>query len=176
TSAGNPIVDTLYHVDLASVGGVQQLGVESLPRFKYRARLGWSDGTWSITGFMDYASHFFHSQTAPPNLNYQCIQPGGTIGGGSFPCALSAPYAGQDYTNIEPSYYTFDLSVGYDTGDRPANEYLRNIGIQLVVQNIFDKHSPYEYRIATGGGNPAAFDILKNVFGRLIQVRLTKTW
>ena len=50
--------------------------------------------------------------------------------GGTYPCAI------QDYTNIIPSYYTFDLSLGYNTMDAPANEYLRNIGVQLVVQNI----------------------------------------
>jgi len=167
--AGAPS-DVLYHTDLASVGGVAQLGVESLPRFKYRARLGWSDGPWSVTGFMDYAGHFYHTQTAPPNVNFQCLTPGGTIGGGTNACALS------NYSNIEPGYYTFDVSVGYDTGDSPQNEYLRNINLQLVVQNIMDKHPPFEYRIATGGGNPAAFDILKNIFGRLIQVRILKTW
>jgi hypothetical protein len=123
-----------------------------------------------VTGFMDYASHFFHTQTAPPNVNYQCLTPGGTIGGGTFPCQIFG------YTNIEPSYYTFDLSIGYDTNDKPANEYLRNIGIQLVVANIMDRHSPYEYRIATGGGNPAGFDILKNIYGRSFQVRVQKTW
>jgi len=38
---------------------------------------------------------------------------GATVGatGGTFPCALN------NYTNLQPSYYTFDLSVGYDTGD-----------------------------------------------------------
>jgi hypothetical protein len=80
------------------------------------------------------------------------------------------------YTNIEPSYYTFDLSIGYDTTDKPANEYLRNIGIQLIVANITDRHSSYEYRIATGGGNPSAFDILKNIYGRSFQLRVQKTW
>jgi iron complex outermembrane receptor protein len=168
-AAGTPS-DVLYHTDLASVGGVSQLGVESLPRFKYRARLGWSDGPWSVTTFMDYAGHFYHTQTAPPNVNFQCLTPGGTVGGGTNACALS------NYTNIEPSYYTFDVSVGYDTGDAPANTYLRNVGIQLVVQNIMDKHPPFEYRTATGGGNPAAFDILKSIFGRQIQVRILKTW
>ena len=74
------------------------------------------------------------------------------------------------------AYYTFDLSIGYDTTDKPANEYLRNIGIQLVVANIMDKHSPYEYRIATGGGSPAGFDILKNIYGRSFQLRVQKTW
>ena len=79
-----------------------------------------------------------------------------------------------DYTNIQPSYYTFDLSLGYDTGDRPANEYLRNISVQLVVQNIMDKIAPYEYRITTGGGNPCACDIIKSLFGRVISIRLQK--
>ena len=40
---GAPI-DDFYHTDFAPVNGVEQLGVESRPRFKYRARLGWSDG------------------------------------------------------------------------------------------------------------------------------------
>jgi len=168
-AAGTPI-DALYHVDLSSVGGVAQNGVESLPRFKYRARLGWSDGPWSVTGFMDYAGHFFHTQTAPPNVNNECLVAGGTVGGGTFPCLLS------NYTNIEPSYYTFDLSAQYDTGDMPSNDYLKNLSIQLVVQNIMDKHAPFEYRTATGGGNPANFDILKNIFGRQIQVRVVRTW
>ena len=162
--------DVLYHVDLASVGGVAQNGVESLPRFKYRARLGWSNGPWSVVGFMDYASHFYHSQTAPPNVNFQCLAAGGTVGGGTFPCLLN------NYSNIEPPYYTFDLSIGYDTGDQPVNDYLKHISLQLIVQNIMDKHPPYEYRIATGGGNPAAFDILKGEFGRIFQVRVVKTW
>ena len=167
------IVDNFYHTDLAALNGVAQIGVESRPRLKYRARLGWSDGTWSVTGFMDYEQHFFHTQAAPPNVNFACITPGGTIGGlpnYTNPCWVS------DYTNIQPSYYTFDLSVGYDTGDRPANDYLKNVSVQLVVQNIMDKSSPYEYRITTGGGNPCACDIIKSLFGRVISLRLQKTF
>jgi hypothetical protein len=64
---------------------------------------------------MDCQSHFFHTQNAPPNVNFQCLPAGGTVGGGMFPCAVS------NYNNIEPSYYTFDLSIGYDTGDDPVN-------------------------------------------------------
>jgi len=168
--AGGNVTDVLYHTDLSSVGGIAQLGVESLPRFKYRARLGWSNGPYSVTGFMDYQGHFFHTQTAPPNVNFQCLAAGGTVGGGTFPCAIS------NYTNIEPSYYTFDIALGYDTGDTPANEYMRNISVQLVIQNIFDKHAPFEYRTATGGGNPCACDISKSLFGRQTQIRVVKTW
>jgi len=90
--------------------------------------------------------------------------------GGLVPCAIS------NYTNIEPSHYTFDLSLGYDTGDDPVNDYLKHIGVQVVVQNITDKHPAFEYRTSTGGGNPAPYDILKSNQGRTISLILTKTW
>ena len=48
------------------------------------------------------------------------------------------------------------------------------MSLQLVVQNIMDKTAPYEYRIATGGGNPCACDIIKSLFGRVISIRLQK--
>ena len=60
--------------------------------------------------------------------------------------------------------------------DAPANEYLRNIGLQLVIQNVLDKHMAYGYRIATGGGNPCTCDLLGSTAGRQISVILTKAW
>lgn len=115
---------------------------------------------------------FFHVQPSPPNVNFACLTEGGSVGGGTYPCAIMG------YTNIVPSYYTFDLSVGYNTLDSPANEYLRNISVQLVVQNITDKHAPYQYRLtgAGGGGQPCACDILKSLYGRIISLRLQKTF
>lgn len=160
----------LFHTNLAAVGGIGQNGVESLPRMRYRARMGWSDGALSATLFTNYQSHFFHTQGAPPNVNFQCTTSGGTVGGGTLPCAIS------NYTNIEPSYYTFDLSLGFNTGDMPANNYLKNIAIQLVVEDITDRHPPFEYRTGTGGGNPSAFDITKGDQGRTIDLIVTKTW
>jgi iron complex outermembrane receptor protein len=169
---GAPI-DDFYHTDFGPVNGVEQLGVESRPRFKYRTRVGWSDGTWSLTGFMNYESHFFHSQSAPPNVNFACITPGGTVGGlpdYTNPCLIS------DYVNLIPSYYTFDLSMGYSTGDRPANEYLRNVSIQLVVQNLTDKTSPYAYKVTAQGGFQCGCDVTKSLYGRMISLRLQKTF
>jgi hypothetical protein len=169
---GAPIED-FYHTDLAPVNGVEQLGVESRPRFKYRARLGWSDGSWNLTGFVNYESHFFHTQSAPPNVNFGCIAPGGTVGGlpsYANPCLIS------NYTNQMPSYYTFDLSLGYSTGDRPANEYLRNVSVQLVVQNITDRDAPYMYKINAQGGFQCACDVFKSLYGRLISLRVQKTF
>jgi outer membrane receptor protein involved in Fe transport len=170
TNPAAAMVQDLFHTTLGPVGGVQQVGVESLPRMRYRARLGWSNGPWAVTGFMDYQSHFFHTQNAPPNVNFQCVTSGGTVGGGTFPCAITG------YSNIEPSYYTFDLSIGYDTGDDPANTYLKHLGVQLVVQDLMDRHPAFEYRIGTGAGNPAEFDISKSDAGRTIGLILTKTW
>ena len=81
TNPAASLIQDLYHTTLGAVGGVQQVGAESLPKLRYRARLGWADGPWSVTGFMDYQAHFFHTQNAPPNVNNQCLAAGGTVGG-----------------------------------------------------------------------------------------------
>ena len=165
----DPIYD-MFHTTLAPVGGVEQNGVESLPRMHYRARLGWSNGTWSVTGFMNYDSHFFHTQSAPPNVNFQCIAAGSTLPGGTFPCLISG------YTNIEPSQYLFDLSLGYDTGETPGNQYLRNVGISFVIRNIMGRHPAFEYGPSARGRGFAAYDILKSDDGRTFNLIVTKTW
>jgi outer membrane receptor protein involved in Fe transport len=165
---GSPIVDA-FHRDVDN-GLLVTPGVVTTPRMHYRGRLGWSNGPWNVTGFVNYDSHFFHAQTAPPDANNRCTVAGGTVGGGTLPCLVTG------YTNLEPSYYLFDLSLGYDTGDDPVNDYLKHVGIQVVVQNIMDKHPAFEYRIGTGGGNPSALDILKSDQGRTVSFILTKTW
>jgi len=174
TVAGAPITDD-YHTTINDGAVNVSRGVSTLPTFRYRARLGWSNGPWSVTGFADYQSHFFHTQAAPPNAgpgNFCAVN--GSLdaagNGGTYPCTLLG------YTNIEPSFYTFDLSLGYNSRDVPANEYLRNIGVQLVIQNVMDRHSPFEYRTSTGGGNPAAMDILKSNQGRTISIIVNKEW
>ena len=119
---------------------------------------------------MDYQSHYYHTQSAPPNVNFQCTAAGGTLPGGSFPCLIS------NYSNIQPSWYTFDLSFGYDTGDTPANTYLKNVGIQFIVENIMGKHPAFQYGPSNAGRGLAAYDILKSDQGRTFSVTLTKTW
>jgi hypothetical protein len=89
------------------------VGVSTTPRLRYRTRLGWSNGAWSVTGFADYQATSSTVQTAPPNVNNHCTAAGGVQPGGSLPCLVTG------YSNIEPSWLTFDLSIGYDTGDDP---------------------------------------------------------
>jgi outer membrane receptor protein involved in Fe transport len=169
TVPGTPIID-LYHQNIQGAGGIAQNGVATGPRMIYRARLGWSDGAYSVTGFVNYYSHFFAPWPIPPNVNLQCTVAGGTTGGGALPCAIS------NFSNIEPAWYTFDLSFGYNTGDLPANNYLKNVTVQLTVQNLMGIHSPFEYGPSTSTRNVAAYDILKPDTGRVIGVTLLKNW
>jgi hypothetical protein len=105
-------------------------------------------------------------------VNFQCAVPGATNAGvgGTFPCAIS------NYSNIQPSQYLFDLSIGYDTGDSPANDYLKHVGAQLVIQNVAGLHPAFQYGPSNSGRGLAAYDILKGDLGRTISLTLTKTW
>jgi iron complex outermembrane receptor protein len=177
---GTPPVDAL-HADLPAIAGVAQNGVASIPsgqpaapRMIYRARLGWSNGAYSVTGFMNYSAHYFAPWGTPPNVNVQCA-----VAGGSTPAAANAPVfpcAIANYTNIEPSVYTFDLSLGYNTGDLPANDYLKGINVQLIVQNLMGRHSPFEYGPTTASRNISAYDILRSNLGRVIGITILKNW
>jgi outer membrane receptor protein involved in Fe transport len=173
TVDGSAIEDTFHTTN--SPGGLNEAqGVSNNPRLRYRARMGWSSGSWSLTAFMDYQSHYYHNQSPPPNVNGNfCAANGGLDEqgmGGTYLCSV------EGYTNVLPSYYSFDLSLGYNTLDAPANEYLRNIGVQIVVQNIMDRHGSYQYRISTGGGNPCTCEINKSLQGRAISLIVTKEW
>ena len=87
-----------------------------------------------------------------------------------MPCAING------YTNIEPAQYLFDLSIGYDTGDMPANEYLKNVAVNFIVRNVMGRHPAFEYGPSPRGRGQAAYDILKSDDGRSWNIILTKTW
>jgi iron complex outermembrane receptor protein len=160
-----------FHQNLSAIGGVPQNGVETLPRMIYRARLGWSMDAYSATLFWNHQNHYYEILTgAPPNVNNQCTTAGGKIGGGTFPCAIS------NYSSIQPEWNTFDLSLGYNTGDTPENEYLRHIQVQFTVTNILGIHAPFEYGPTSATRNPAAYSIRVPDVGRVIGLTLIKTW
>ena len=85
-----------------------------------------------------------------------------------FPDLVTTP----DLINLVPSMYTFDLSLGYNTGDTPAFEYFRNINIFLTVNNIFDRNPPFAYG---GRQNPFAYAPTSiNPLGRYWRLGITK--
>ena len=171
------VVKDLFHETIGAAGGIPQIGVAhgtvnnaGTPRFIYRARLGWSNGPFSVTGFVNYYSHFYPSWPVPLNVNFQCTSAGGTVGGGSFPCAIN------NYSSIQPAVYTFDLSFGYNTGDIPASDYLKNITLQLTIQNLMGIHPAFEYGPTTSTRNAAGYNILQPDTGRVIGITILKNW
>ena len=177
TVSGVPPVDLFHDCNIQGAGGVSQgcpavgtTGNGGSPRLLWRGRLGWSNGPFNVTGFMNFQSHYFTQWSVPPNVNFQCTTSGGTVGGGTMPCAIS------NWSNIEPDFITFDLSFGYNTGDIPANDYLKRVTIQLVVQNLMGKHSPFEYGPSTSTRNYAAYNVNIGNGGRVIGLSLIKNW
>ncbi|HEX5279135.1 MAG TPA: TonB-dependent receptor [Micropepsaceae bacterium] len=170
TVAGTAPVDG-FSTDLGPIGGVSQAGVETAPRMVFRTRLGWSGGPFNMTLFWNHQDHFYEARTSsPPNVNFQCTAAGGTIGGGTLPCAIS------NFTYVQPAWDTFDLSLGYSTGTTPANTYLQNITLQLTVLNLLGRHAAFEYGPNSSTRNPSGFDILQPNFGRQVGLTLVKNW
>jgi iron complex outermembrane receptor protein len=132
-------------------------GQALLPRIKYRAHLGWTDGHLSSTLFVNYTGHYFTTQIFPPAAFLT-----------NFP----------NYSNIQPAFATLDLAIGYNTADLPANTYLQNMNIQLIVQDVLDKRAPFAYIVQTQGANPNAFDSTQGntPIGRYFTLIVTKTW
>ena len=136
-----------------------QTGETRAEKLRYRARLGWADGPYSITAFMDYISHFYTTNTLPAA---NVLAP--------FPDLVTTP----DLINLVPAQYTFDLSFGYNTGNMPALESLRNINIFFTVNNVFDRNPPFGYG---GKQNPYAY-VPNSItpFGRYWRLGITKTF
>jgi hypothetical protein len=195
--AWNTGVSGYYVIDNKSVGGPGQpvISVFSTPasgttnsggRMSYRARLGWAggpDNAWSVTGFMNFFPHSYSNGSAL----------GGSTGNGlALPplCFLQGNTACSTYgsafaqysqqfpmlSNVVPGQYTFDLAVQYHTGDIPANRYLKNIGITVAVNNLFDRQPPFQYSVSTGSNTPHAFANVISADGRFITLTVTKAW
>lgn len=127
------------------------------PLQKDRFNLGWTDGTYTAMGFLNYTSHWFANQASPPASFLA-----------SFP----------NYSDIVPAFVTIDLSLGYNTGEMPVNPYLKNISFNFVVLDILDKKVPFTYDVTTQGQNPSAFSSAQGEtpLGRQINFIVTKQW
>jgi len=146
---------------------------------RVRYRLGWANPTWNATLFANYWSHGNYGDDAGNNLNGEALIPdcffAPEFGPGS--CYPGSPYYGpQDpYNNMLPADVHFDISIGYQTGQMPANEWLRNIGIQFTIVNIFDKVSPFSVNARGNGAIRLHSEGLSDL-QRTFTLQLTKTW
>ncbi len=154
-------------------------------RLRYRARLGWAggpDGAFSATLFMNYIPNFGPNNTSNPAANGTSVAPLCFLQGNT-PCNASgnpqfAMYNTQVamLTNEIPSMYTFDLSLGYNTGDRPANTWLQNINLTLTVNDLLDRKPEFQYAVATSSNTPHAFYNALSADQRFVTFIITKAW
>jgi iron complex outermembrane receptor protein len=148
---------------------------------RVRYRLGWSNDNWNTTIFANYFGHGAGpnngdpgQNTAGANLVPPCFYLPTSGPGGCFP---GSAYFGPAsyYQNMAPAVVFWDLSIGYQTGEAPANQYLRNIGIQFTINNILNKEPPFQVG-ARGNGSIRAFDNNFSDLQRSFTLTLTKVW
>jgi iron complex outermembrane receptor protein len=169
-------VISLYNTPLSPTSDARDTGGTT----KYRARLGWSnDSGWSVTGFMNFIPHFNSDTQQLPPACFLLGNPSCASYGPQF-----AQYTKQysTLTNFVPGLYTFDLNIGYKTGETPANDYLKNIGFQINIANILDKQAPFAYQINPPGGAQAhayystTQGTSLGIDGRVFTFVVTKVW
>jgi iron complex outermembrane receptor protein len=147
-------VDAVGNVTDPYVGDNPNAGVgnATFSRLRWRTHLGWTDGTWSTVLYVNYKNHRFHT--------------------GAQPAAAVRP---ANYSNLIPSTFLFDLSLGYNTGTTPPNSYMHNINFQFVAINVLDRMPPFAYNIG-GQDGLSAYDTLSSPIGRQLSFTITKTW
>jgi iron complex outermembrane receptor protein len=89
-----------------------------------------------------------------------------------LPGSMSAAQKEQ-YSHID-SYTTFDLTLGFDTGDR-GSWIANDIGILFSVQNLFNARPPLVVNQASTAGAGVQFDpTFASPLGRAFQVQVSK--
>jgi hypothetical protein len=161
--------------------GVEALTGDSGYQLRYRGRLGWSgtqgvaDG-FSVVGFVNFFPHsaIVGDRGTPP----QCYWAAGFSAGS---CYAGSPYWGPyaQFPNFSPGLYTFDVSLGYQTGTKPANPYLQNINFQFTVNDLLNKAPPFAFETQSGRGT-AAFITGTGAYisplQRYISFSIVKSW
>ncbi|MBC2778914.1 TonB-dependent receptor domain-containing protein [Parasphingopyxis marina] len=87
---------------------------------------------------------------------------------------------GYDNTTVTPaarveSYTTFDLTVTFDTGDRPDMRALRNMRFAFSAQNLFDADPPFA-RVVQGAAVQNYDSQNASPLGRLLSFQITKSF
>jgi len=153
---------------------------------KVRTHLGFHEdldngSSLSVTGFWNYIGHFQPLSNPLPPACFGVGQPTCASYGPNF-AQYTAPQINLQSTLFVPATNTFDLSIGYDTGNVPSSEYLKNIHFQFTINNILNTFPPFEYEVSPpGGAKPHAFYTSTaspeiNPNGTLINFVITKSF
>ena len=160
-------------------------GQDSGGRLNYRVSLGWTEpspSAWSVTGFMNYHSHWGANEVDQDDPQAQVLPPACFMIGNAACNDSGLPQFAQ-YTQqyplltlFEPDFITFYLSVGYNTGERPADPYLQNLAFQLTINDLTDRAPPFRYVSSTHGGSPRAFNGAYDPAQRVVSLVVQKVW
>jgi len=176
---GDPWVEPLFgkpdHTQI--IGGKTYQGTPTRGNQleKVRFRTGWTDGAWNMTLFGTYYGHHQQDENGALLLPGCYYKPGYSAGD----CYPGSPYYGpRDVFPLHsPATMLFDITFGYQTGDTPANPYLRNVAIQMGVTNLLDKAPPMGvHPLRSRGTGVSAYDRLYPDVGRELSLTLTKQW
>lgn len=133
-----------------------------------------------MTGFMNFIPHSPNPDTGyngGGNIPPACFWQTGYSAGSCYP---GSPFYGpfNTYPGATPGLYTFDLSLGYTTGARPANPYLQNINFQFTVLDLLNKAPPFQYNLQSGRSVAAQIYTGYGIspLQRLINFAITKSW
>ena len=148
-------------------------------RLHYRGRLGWSGMQGlSVTGFVNYIPHASAGVTSIPKCFWSsAVNPATGVPYKAGDCYPGSPFVGpfSVFPGGYPDLYTFDLSLGYQTGTMPANAYLQNINVQFTVNDLFNKAPPFAYSPTAGRSVAAAIDAISPQ-QRYVSLSVTKAW
>jgi iron complex outermembrane receptor protein len=142
---------------------------------RMRFRLGWTNGTWSMTGFANYQGHT--GKSAGQNLPLpECYWHEDFGPGACYPGSPWYPQDGPIFDDSAPAHYEFDLNIAYNTGMTPTNTYLQNLTFSLTIQNLLDRKPPFQYASRSRAREIRAYDTRWSEFQRFLTLTVTKTW
>lgn len=172
---GNTL-DPVWNVIMGSHNEGDTVSITSgnqLQKVRYRA--GWTDGAWSVNTFFNHTLHSAQDPNGSAMLP-PCFY---AVGFGPGSCYPGSPYYGpyKEFPLHTPANVTVDLNIGYMTGDTPTAEYLKNIAINVSVNNLMGKSPPLGvHPLRSRGTGVLAYDRNYSPFEREFSVTISKVW
>jgi outer membrane receptor protein involved in Fe transport len=174
----NNVLDPNWSVNYGKHGPTDQVSITTGNQLqKVRYRLGWTNGTWSSTVFLNYTGH----SAQDPNgaaLIPPCYY---AVGSGPGSCFPGSPYYGPftsgNYPTFTPANIYTDLNISYNTRDSFTNTYLQNIVVSMTIVNVTGKTPPLGvHPLRSRGTGVVAYDRNYSPFEREFTFTVSKLW
>ena len=144
-----------YQDPLKGENLIAGLGNPTAHRFMARGNVGWSKGAFDVKAFVNYVDEYYATDQFP--ASYLVTHPD---------------------ANRIPVYYTYDLSIRFSPGEMFDADYLQDLSVSLVINNVTDKDPPFQYNTSSSAarGGITAYDPSQSPLGRMISLQFSKKW